>query len=443
MKKGAASFYVVAFSTLILVIIVTSFAAIIISEVARTSNDDLAQSAYDSALAGVEDAKLAFYNYRNCAGSASIEPNGDGEVTCGEIMWYMEHPDCDMVAHILGRIGEKESSEVMIEETQSMSNNMYQAYTCVKLDTILTDYRSTISRGEQAKVVQIRLDDGQHAKDVGAIRFKWGFMSQDKSTFQFVNFTESKGVTFPSIGSNTAGAADPPTMSLTLVQTAENFKFSDFDVTKDGGTNRGTMYLVPAGGFNKSKEMASKNGDNYIGAYDGNKNYISADGFLKSNDKVSKNLPYAVYCDEELAADFQCMVEIQLPEPVNGDRNDNTFLFVVSSPYGTGASFGFELICKEGVQDCGTTKITSDEDGNITETKTDVISLKGMQISIDSTGRANTLYRRVESRLEPEMGDSALSATQYVIQLTGGGDDVLNKNLSVTSEWGIDDRLAY
>ena len=65
-KRGAASFYIVAFSTLILVVLAMSFAAIIISEVSRTSNDDLAQSAYDSALAGVEDAKLAYYNYQSC-----------------------------------------------------------------------------------------------------------------------------------------------------------------------------------------------------------------------------------------------------------------------------------------------------------------------------------------------------------------------------------------
>ena len=65
-KEGAASFYVVAFSTLVLMIIATSFAAIIISEVTRTMNDDLSQSAYDSAMAGIEDAKLAFYNYQNC-----------------------------------------------------------------------------------------------------------------------------------------------------------------------------------------------------------------------------------------------------------------------------------------------------------------------------------------------------------------------------------------
>ena len=73
-KKGAASFYIVAFSTLVLIIIATSFAAIIISEVTRTANDDLSQSAYDSAMAGVEDAKIAFYNYQNCKAQGDEAP---------------------------------------------------------------------------------------------------------------------------------------------------------------------------------------------------------------------------------------------------------------------------------------------------------------------------------------------------------------------------------
>ena len=75
-KEGAASFYVVALSTLILMIIATSFAAIIISEVTRTMNDDLSQSAYDSAMAGIEDAKLAFYNYQNCLAQQNGESGG-------------------------------------------------------------------------------------------------------------------------------------------------------------------------------------------------------------------------------------------------------------------------------------------------------------------------------------------------------------------------------
>ena len=104
-KKGAASFYIVAFATLILMIIAVSFASIIISEMNRTSKDDLAQSAYDSALAGVEDAKLAFSNYKKCIanGATAKEPVSDAPLDCSAIVWYMEHPDCGMVGKILGR----------------------------------------------------------------------------------------------------------------------------------------------------------------------------------------------------------------------------------------------------------------------------------------------------------------------------------------------------
>ena len=85
-KKGAASFYVVAFSTLILVVIAASFATVVISEVIRGSNDDLSQSAYDAALAGVEDARLAYANYRRCLlkNTGATAPNGDGSLTCAE-----------------------------------------------------------------------------------------------------------------------------------------------------------------------------------------------------------------------------------------------------------------------------------------------------------------------------------------------------------------------
>ena len=147
-KKGAASFYVVAFSTLVLVIIAASFAAVVLTELARTQNDDLSQSAYDTALAGIEDAKLAFYNYQSCVeqGAVAAEPNGSSPLTCGEIVWYVTNShnqvsyaqECDMVAHVLGRIGERQSGEdlpeggVLIKETTKGDNLMQQVYTCVK-----------------------------------------------------------------------------------------------------------------------------------------------------------------------------------------------------------------------------------------------------------------------------------------------------------------------
>ena len=125
-KKGVASFYIVAFSTLILVIIAASFAMVIISAVSRTSNDDLSQSAYDSALAGVEDAKIAFSNYRRCVeenptlNPTTLSPGND--VTCQDIIYWMNNPDCDMVGHILGRIPKDESGEVVVSDTVSSAD---------------------------------------------------------------------------------------------------------------------------------------------------------------------------------------------------------------------------------------------------------------------------------------------------------------------------------
>ena len=123
-KKGAASFYIVAFSTLILIIIATSFAIAIVAEVTRSSNDDLSQSAYDAALAGIEDAKLTFMNYQNCVNNGAntnldeLSPNND--VTCQDIIYWMNHPNCDMVGHILGRIGKNdEGGEILVEETEN------------------------------------------------------------------------------------------------------------------------------------------------------------------------------------------------------------------------------------------------------------------------------------------------------------------------------------
>ena len=122
-KRGAASFYIVAFSTLILMVVATSFAMVAISEISRSSNDDLSQSAYDSALAGVEDAKVAYVNYRKCKDTghiASDDGTGTVTVTCADIIHWVEQPagipeDCKMVGRIVGKIPKNsEESEVVV-----------------------------------------------------------------------------------------------------------------------------------------------------------------------------------------------------------------------------------------------------------------------------------------------------------------------------------------
>lgn len=448
-KKGAASFYIVAFSTLILVIIATSFAALIISEMTRTSNDDLSQSAYDSALAGVEDAKLAFNNYRKCLGATPTEPNGDNEITCGEIVWWVQSDDpsndkCSMVAHILGRIGELESGPVEIQETNVASNNMSQSYTCVTLDTILSDYRSTLTSGQPSKLVKVKLGKDADGNQISSSRIKhvrisW-YSDASNSAYRFSNYssTGSGKVVFPSFV--LSGVAIPPTISLTLIQTAEEFSFNDFDKTIGNTTDRGTVFLVPFG--NKDAASIESNIENskkrnYVGTYDGSKNTISAqNGFLKSNDKVYNrdedkyDRPFAVYCPEYSGNEFGCSALIEIPDPVGGARNDDTFAFVVSLLYGKPSTdFALEFLCADGAK-CAPDATIAGEEGTSSQAYLD-----GSQVKIDSTGRANDLFRRVESRLEPEEGDLEANLAQYAITLTDDGDDTLRKRLTVTREW--------
>lgn len=437
-RKGAASFYIVAFSTLILLIVATSFAAVIISEITRTSNDDLSQSAYDSALAGIEDAKLAYYNYQNCVaeGATAANHRADGNLTCDDIVYYMEDPvglqDCDMVGRILGRVGELETSEVVVQESNTgTSNNMQQAYTCTKVQTVLKDYRSTLSSAAQMKVVKAKFDKVPSDK-ITKIKISW-YADEDSSTYTYTNFLSNK-VLFPQVGSQQT--AVPPTISVALVQTTGTFNLNDFDVTVGDRTDRGMIYLVPTNGAKAGDDATYR-----ATTWDGNArtNYIGQDAFLKSNDKTAVNLPYGVNCPMNSDSEFACSATIDLPKPVGGARNDDTFMLVVSLPYGKpNTDFAMEFFCDDA---CATdTIVTVDEDGEVTteEAQTNQVSLDGVQVKVDSTGRANDLYRRVEVRLESEANSSYLSI-MGPLELLGenGNTELLKKTDAVKTEWNF------
>ena len=414
-KKGATSFYIVAFSTLILVIIAASFTAVILSEMTRSANDDLAQSAYDSALAGVEDAKLALYNYQKCLaeGATSEGATLEGAVdSCPEVMKLMEEPSCDMVAKILGRIDPSPdvSGEVLIEEqvndengANSGSNNLLQAYTCVKVSGTSESYDFSLS-GSDAKVVRVKLGDGVTAQEIKRVKVSWKSKNEDTegSTFNFSHIDNiNNGIVFPSLGEE----AVPPMISVSLVQTAESFTLDQFKETENNQTNRGTLFLAPFdatldySGFNKVRSFGqAKENDkygNYISAYNNEgENSISADIVVKSNDHTVKNLPIAVGCNTS-GNDYPCSTDIELPDVIGGDRSDETFMFVISVPYGHPET-DFKLQFYTGKGEVG-----EGQEGTLSDGSEDnkPVTLLG-QLVVDSTGRANDLYRRIETRLE-------------------------------------------
>lgn len=449
-KSGAAAFYIVAISTLILTIIAVGFAAVIISEVTRSSNDDLSQSAFDSALAGVEDAKLAFYNYQNCLDqgttSSSSLNNTTNSITCQDIVYWMEHStgnaennkQCDMVAHILGRIGKNESGDdnesgvsgVIVEESSTSGNNMAQAYTCTYIRTSLSDYRGTLSSENTSRVVKVKLD-GVSADRIEKVKISW-YANDGLTDLKFNNFHSSsnadeRGVVFRSLSS--VPAATPPTISVQLVQTAPTFSLEQFEQIGADATNRATLVLVPT---DDADAAGASRADNYVGVYNEGNNQISADQVVKSNDKTVKNLPYAVYCNPDAGTEFVCSTYVVLPRPIGDTRSDDTFMFVVSVPYGQpDTDFALEFYC--GGESCGTAVANQEEDEVLPPTQA---RLKGVQIAIDSTGRANDLFRRVETRMDST--DANFPYPLYALQLLGDGNDsLLRKDLTSTIEYGL------
>lgn len=435
-KNGAASFYIVAFSTLILVILAVSFASVIISEVTRTSNDDLSQSAYDSALAGIEDAKLAYANYQRCAEAGYTIPasiSGGNDVTCEDIMYWMANPDCDMVAHILGRISKSGTGEVLVAESSNGGNNLNQAYTCVKIKTNLSDYRASLSASNPTKVVKVELDKGVNiytdgdAGGLKGIRLSW-YSNPGGEKYNYNNFTGGR-VAFQQI--STFRAATPPTIAVQLVQTATAFTMEELfmPTQADGGTDRATVYLVPtsnkSGGDSKYSYNAYKS--------DKDKNVVSGNQMAATNN-MAKNLPYTVYCPQSETAEFACTAEIYLPKPIQitgGGRSGETFMFAINIPYGQpDTDFSIEYLCSNDGAKCSVPVTGSGE--------SDEAIIKDVQVMIDSTGRANDLYRRVETRFEAS--DVSFPYQFYAVEglnSSNSGDYAIKKELTVTKEYGI------
>ncbi len=424
-REGAASFYIVAFSTLVLVVIAASFAMSVIAEVARTSNDELSQSAYDSAMAGVEDAKLAYSNYQRCLkkGATATAPNGDTTITCNEIVWWMEHPDCYMVGHILGRIPEKEEKEVSLSDMVGASSrsNTNQAYTCVKISTSLSDYRSTITSSTQVKIVKASFSGGITAANIKGIKFSWYSNRPDVSN----NYTSSVSgrVAFRSPLEVTSPI--PSVVELQIVQTGGTFNISDFDISNGDKTNRATAFLVPT----SNSTLAATTNDYQVGTYASNKNTISASSLAKTNDHTTANKPFSVYCPNNATSEFACSVELNLPSPVSGTRNNETFMILVALPYGQpDTDFAVEFICSD-ASSCPATTNSG------VATVSGQATVKDAQVSIDSTGRANDLYRRVETRMESD--SSSFPFPYYAVQALGSGSGnnaPVFKNLSTTYE---------
>lgn len=420
LKSGATSIYVVVIATLLFGVITVSFIRIIINEANRTTNDELAQSAYDSALAGVEDAKVALKKYYECtqAGDSTedavcnnvvnqirsalgntdlgVQTDNDGNVTKADV-------NCDAVAKALQRNGDATTGgEVKIKETSSANYTTVQAYTCVSLNDTLGDYRSTLSSGSTVKVVPLKTNDEAGVAAVKALKISW-FSQIDGTTYNYGDTHNKNGNLYPTSSTNNGvyfspleTASTPPTISAQVIQTSSQFKLADLDSTIGSQTDRATVFLVPTDPTDSAGTST-----------------VSAQTLLDSNNHSKTKSPIKVTCGANDSAEFACSAILVLPEPVGGDRIADTFFLVLSLPYGTPQTQFSVNLCKN-------------------ESCSSLANFSGVQVSIDSTGRANDMYSRVEARVE--FSDTSFPFPEFAIQATANDGEAIKKNFYVTSD---------
>ena len=277
-ERGVTALFLVIFASVLLSIITISFSAMMVREQQNALNNNLSQSAYDSALGGTEDAKRVVAACRD--GSAAA---------CNAI----DNRQCNTVQAAGINGGSGASDEVRIQSSATMGRELDQAYTCVIIDTLTDEYLGKAQNNDTVMVPLV----GE--SDFASVRISWGT-------------TDDIGAAFAQYGSDATKfprVADWPTTSPGLLRTqliqysGGSLNPSDFD-TPTGDTLASTLQLVPSATGLQAADFAN-----------------AAAG------RNTPNRPTPVRCASSLVVSrYACSVKITVPS----SSNKTAFLRLVS-----------------------------------------------------------------------------------------------------------------
>ena len=446
-RKGASAIYVVIFTATLLSVIALSFIRLMLSESTRTTNYSLSQSAYNSALAGIEDAKIVLIKYQNCLVSGNCPPEYTAAFS-GDMNSLTNSQDCDLVPKLLGySVTDTDggnSPETSISTGGEDSSKAYnQAYTCVKVSRKSKDFIATLTKNNPTKIIPLRTGDNDKATSVNRLLISWFSRADLSAVNNTSGVIDSSYFSFDTSGSKMMGtirtnngflpALDyanwfnqkpsvPTTLQTTLIQTAPSFKTSEFysSDTASGRTNRGTILFRPSKNTSLKASNLITDNNNYS-------NHIDGNPFVTSATK-SQNNPMDVYCNYENNIEwgngYACVADVRIPMPKTtsvDQRNDETFFLVLNLPYGEPKT---EVSVEMKRCDDHTKSIF--EPGNCSN-----VYFDGSQAVVDSTGRANDLFRRVEARIE--LTDSNFPLANFALAAYDPTDGNISKSFYVTT----------
>lgn len=354
-QQGAVSLFIVIFTSLLLVTITVSFMQLMVKDQQQASNSDLSESAYDSAVAGVEDAKRALLMQQDCIGQNTPH--------CNTVRSAINSEQCDTLGVIFGSAANGESE---IKQSEG-DRRMEQAYTCVKVLPNTDDFLGSLNPQASSTLIPLRGESS-----FNTLVISWG-QSQGGGS-----------VDLPSAGSQALPRADrdnwpqnrPALLRAQLINGQGTFSLTDFDAS--GYSN--TLFLHPSRTGLPTTEFV-------------------LDGRRPSS--PGSELQFADCKTSVASGDYACRVAIDI-DPTITAGSQTAFLNLAA--FYNATDFKVELY-----------------DGD------ELVRFDGVQPEVDSTGRANDLFRRVVSRIE--LGNS-FNYPVAALETTGN----LCKNFSVTTE---------
>lgn len=285
-QDGAVSLFVVVFAALLMTVVTVGFVQLMVKDQQQATASDLSQSAYDSAQAGVEDAKRLLLAVQACGAS--------DELKCQQYRTAIASGACSTLsdANLVSEI----NGETLIEQ-HSGDATLDQAYTCVKINPNTEDYRRPLLR-DKSLVVPLR-----SVGEFNRVEISW-FTSVDAGS-NAVTLDGAGEVLLPPLGDKWA-SAKPSLLRTQLIQTGESFQLSDFE----DNANASTVFLYPSS----------------VGATEGD--------FTLNARRSPTAAPTPVKCQPNFAAsNYACTMTLTLPAPKNGSLVNRGAYLRLSSLY--------------------------------------------------------------------------------------------------------------
>lgn len=341
-EQGAVSIFIVIFTALLVTIIAVSFTQLMVRNQQQATANDLSQRAYDSALAGVEDAKRTLI--------AKIEKCTPVSPACNTIKAAVSARECNTT--IRAGIATKTTDAGGNVEVTVGEPDDNQAYTCVQIQENTPTYQGKLTQGT-GTVIPLRTTN---ADTFNRVRITW-FTKAD---------TQGSSTNEPSFPSVAPTVKLPPLSATNWPSTAPPILRAQYI---PGGANINNLDNRARTAFLYPENNISTMGTNVVLADVDQRRTINGSGPQQIN---------CVNSFESSGASVYgiCQATLRLAA-------DTSSAYLQLAALYNSTSFTIELL-----------------------NGPDVVNFHGVQPIVDSTGRAGDLFRRVQARVTVKDGIS-------------------------------------